>query len=103
MNNVLQKKSNGIIDIEKTIPIETDGEWKVIIKVVDEAGNESEEKMVGVHKDTGLPTVETPVITNKTASGFRIEVSAGDETSGVAKYEYYINNTKYDENTNRSM
>ena len=103
MENILQKKSNGIIDIQKTIPIETDGEWKVIIKAVDEAGNESGEKMVEVHKDTVKPEVDTPVITNKTASGFRIEVSAGDETSGVARYEYYINNVKHTENTNRSM
>ena len=65
MDNVLQKKSNGIIPIERSIPVETDGEWKVIIKAVDEAGNESAEKLVEVHKDTEKPSIDRPSIENK--------------------------------------
>ena len=98
MSNLLQKKSNTIIPIERKIPIETDGEWKVIIKAVDKAGNESGEKLVEVYKDTVPPRVDTPEISNITGRGFRITVSAGDATSQVVKYEYYINGNKHGEN-----
>ena len=98
MNNVLQKRSNGVIPIERNIVIETDGEWKVLVKAVDKAGNESGEKLVEVHKDTVPPRVDTPEISNITGRGFRITVSAGDTTSQVARYEYYINGSKHGEN-----
>ena len=98
MENVFQKKSNGIIDINKSIAVETDGEWQILIKAVDKAGNESGEKLVEVHKDTVPPTVDTPIVENITEHGLRIRVSAGDETSKVAKYEYYINGSKHGEN-----
>ena len=98
MDNILQKKSNGIIDINRKIPVETDGEWKVIIKAIDEAGNESGEKLVEVHKDTEKPSIDRPSIENKTGTGFTITASAGDETSKIARFEYYINGAKHGEN-----
>ena len=98
MNNVLQKTSNGVIPISRNIQVETDGEWKILVKVQDKAGNISGEKLVEIHKDTEIPRIDTPIIENITARGFRIRVSAGDVTSGVARFEYYINGTKHGEN-----
>ena len=83
MENVFQKKSNGIIDINKSIAVETDGEWQILIKAVDKAGNESGEKLVEVHKDTVPPTVDTPIVENITEHGLRIRVSAGEDRKSV--------------------
>ena len=68
-----------------------DGIYKVKLQAIDQAGNKSAEKEELIKKDTKAPTVETPNITNITAKGFSLTVSAGDTTSGVAYYEYYLN------------
>lgn len=78
MQNVLQKKSDGIVKITTPITIETDGMWKISIIAVDKAGNTSSPKLVEVYKDTVKPTVGTPVVENIQERSFRIRVSAGD-------------------------
>ena len=98
LQNVLQKKSDGIVKINTPITIETDGMWKIAITAVDKAGNTSSPKLVEVYKDTVKPTVGAPVVENILERSFRIRVSAGDETSGVARYEYWINGSKHGEN-----
>ncbi|MCI8519124.1 MAG: hypothetical protein HFJ51_03345, partial [Clostridia bacterium] len=98
MENVLQKKSSGIIKIDTPIPVETDGMWKVAITAVDKAGNTSSPKLVEVYKDTVKPTVGDPIIENVQERSFKIRISAGDETSKVARYEYWINGSKHGEN-----
>ncbi|MCI8519638.1 MAG: hypothetical protein HFJ51_06275, partial [Clostridia bacterium] len=72
--------------------------WKIAITAVDKAGNTSSPKLVEVYKDTVKPTVGAPVVENILERSFRIRVSAGDETSKVARYEYWINGSKYGEN-----
>ena len=77
MDNVLQKKSNGIIKIDTPIPIETDGMWRVAIIAVDKAGNTSSPKLVEVYKDT--------IKTEK--SGYRVAVCDFCGTSFKARRE----------------
>lgn len=86
------------IDIGRVIPIETDGKWKIEITAYDKAGNASAPFVTNIYKDTQKPSISTPSITEETETSFRITVSGRDETSKVAKFEYYIDGTKYDEN-----
>ncbi|MCI8397543.1 MAG: hypothetical protein HFJ52_08065, partial [Clostridia bacterium] len=71
-----------------------DGIYQLHITAEDKAGNESTTKVVTLQKDTKVPTIGIPQITEITETGFQLTISAGDETSGIAYYEYYINNTK---------
>ncbi|MCI8396288.1 MAG: hypothetical protein HFJ52_00940 [Clostridia bacterium] len=80
-------------DINKKISITNDGKYKVYIRAIDQAGNKSEERKIEINKDSTPPTVGTPRIDNITGTSFRINISAGDDTSGVASYEYKINGT----------
>ncbi|MCI8396290.1 MAG: hypothetical protein HFJ52_00950 [Clostridia bacterium] len=88
-----------IKDIEKAITTRDidngkDGIYILHIKAIDEAGNTSSTQVIELRKDTTPPLVEVPQITNVTETGFQLTVSAGDTTSGIAYYEYYINNAK---------
>ncbi len=88
--------------METPIKIETDGQYKIKMLAVDKAGNRQEiPKIIEVHKDTIKPEVGTPIIESSkiTATGFEITIAAGDETSKVSRYEYYINQTKVDTKT----
>ncbi len=80
-------------DINKKISITNDGKYKVYIRAIDQAGNKSEERKIEINKDSTPPTVGIPRIDNITGTSFRINVSAGDDTSGIASYEYKINGT----------
>ena len=62
------------------------------------AGNKSASFSIEIHKDSIAPRVDTPQISNITETGIKISVSAGDDTSKVARYEYYLNGTKAGEN-----
>ncbi|MCI8621963.1 MAG: hypothetical protein HFJ50_10095, partial [Clostridia bacterium] len=62
------------------------------------AGNKSASFSIEIHKDSIMPRVDTPQISNITETGIKISVSAGDDTSKVARYEYYLNGTKAGEN-----
>lgn len=70
-----------------------DGIYKIKAKTKDKAGNLSEEKTIIIKKDTQKPTVGAPAITNVTTNSFKVTVSAGDDTSKVAYFEYYLNGT----------
>ena len=86
-------KTTTVADTGIPIKITTDGEYLVTIRVKDVAGNTSETKSVEVHKDTKQPEIQGIEIPDDsiTAQGFTVNVTAGDETSGIAKYEYYVN------------
>ena len=76
-----------------------DGIYVFHITANDKAGNESTTKVVEVRRDTVPPTVGTPQITDITETGFQLTISAGDETSGIAYYEYYINGAEVYQST----
>lgn len=86
--------------LDRTIPLEDDGTWKIKIKAHDEAGNVSAELVTEVNKDTVKPSIQNIRITDEAETSFRITVTASDDTSRIAKYEYYINGSKAGENTN---
>ncbi|MCI8396508.1 MAG: hypothetical protein HFJ52_02175, partial [Clostridia bacterium] len=71
-----------------------DGIYQLHITAEDKAGNESTTKVVTLQKDTKVQIIGIPQRTVITETGFKLTISAGDETSGIAFYEYYINNTK---------
>ena len=92
------KGSTKIQKLETKIPLIDEGEYKILITAEDMAGNKSTSFPIEIHKDSIAPRVDTPVITNITETGMRVSVSAGDDISKVAKYEYYLNGTKAGEN-----
>lgn len=98
INNILRKKSNGILKIDTPISVETDGIWKIKINAIDKAGNESLDKIVEVKKDTVEPEFNPEKITvSKTGiTSIKVAVRAIDDTSGnpinegSITYSYFV-------------
>ncbi|MCI8620783.1 MAG: fibronectin type III domain-containing protein, partial [Clostridia bacterium] len=94
------KGSTKIQKLETKIPLTGEGEYKIRITAEDMAGNKSASFSIEIHKDSIMPRVDTPQISNITETGIKISVSAGDDTSKVAKYEYYLNGSNKGTSTN---
>ena len=94
------KGSTKIQKLETKIPLTDDGEWKILITAEDMAGNKSASFPIEIHKDTVEPRVDTPQVSNITETGMKVSVSAGDDTSGIAKYEYFLNGVSKGTSTN---
>lgn len=90
------KERTYVPEIETPIKIEKDGQYVVKIQVKDQAGNLSKAQTIEVHKDSEKPTVGEPRIETDrtTATSFLITCGAGDDLSGVWKYDYYVNGVK---------
>lgn len=90
---VTEKQENGTYKPIKNEPnMQADGEYTVTIQAEDQAGNKSAPATeITIKKDTERPTVGEPKIENITGTSFRVSVSAGDATSGIDRYEYYLN------------
>ena len=90
------KASDNLINIDIPIKIETDGKYKLEITLKDGAGNISGVRTEEVNKDTEAPKVGVPTVDQDSITGseFTISIGAGDETSGISKYEYYVNGNK---------
>ena len=71
--------------------LQRDGIYTVVIQAIDQAGNRSPSRTLTIQKDTENPTIGEPQIANIVENGFRVSVSAGDVTSGIDRYEYYLN------------
>lgn len=83
-----------VSDVNKTIKVETDGEYVINIRGIDKAGNKSELPVVlNVKKDTSPPEIGTPVLDSNsiTDKEFTISIAAKDKASGIDKYEFYVN------------
>ena len=88
-----------LIGNKQKITFETDGTFTIIIKAIDRAGNISNAYSLTVYKDSTEPNEFMPNISNITNNSFTISAYTTDDTSGIAKYEYYVNNDKKYEGT----
>lgn len=75
----------------ETFKITTDGEFTITAYTYDLAGNKSEAGTLVVKKDATLPINIQVSSTDLVNNQYTISVTATDDTSGVAVYEYYIN------------
>lgn len=91
-----------LIGTKQKITFETDGTFTLIIKAIDKAGNISNAYTLTVYKDSTEPNEFVPNISNVTNNSFTISAYTVDATSGIAKYEYYVNNDKKYEGTDNT-
>ena len=88
-----------LVGNKQKLIFETDGTFTLIIKAIDRAGNISNAYTLTVYKDSTEPNEFVPNISNVTNNSFTISAYTQDDTSGMQKYEYYVNNEKKYEGT----
>ena len=88
-----------LVGNKQKLIFETDGTFTLIIKAIDRAGNISNAYTLTVYKDATEPNEFVPNISNITNNSFTISAFTQDNTSGMARYEYYVNNDKKYEGT----
>lgn len=100
--------ANGQTEIGLDYKVTANGTYT--FKIVDNDNKETKKDIVIDKIDTVEPKEFTPSIENTTMEGFTIVANAedGDATresskSGIEKYEFYINNVKYESDTNKYM
>ena len=70
--------------------VESEGEKTIAFQAKDNAGNISSISSITIRKDSTPPDDFTPSITNETATGFTINGTSSDSTSGLAGYYFYV-------------
>ena len=70
--------------------VESEGEKTIAFQAKDNAGNISSMSSITIRKDSTPPDDFTPSITNETATGFTINGTSSDSTSGLAGYYFYV-------------
>lgn len=64
--------------------------------ITDDKGNTKTKTIVINNIDRIVPQDFTPTISDVTMTGFKIQANAVDHESGIARYEYYINEVKHE-------
>lgn len=93
------KELTYVEDENRTIKVETDGEYVIKITGMDRAGNKSEMPAVlTVKKDTTPPEIGQPILDNNsiTDTEFTVSIAAKDKCSGIDRYEFYVNGKLFD-------
>ena len=83
-------ESNYQKGIDKQVRIETDGIHALAFIAKDRAGNKSGITTLTIKKDSTSPKDFTLTVKDITVEGFTIATGTSDETSGIAKYNFYV-------------
>lgn len=88
---------NGEIEISNggTISITEDGIYDVVVYNYDRAGNRSSGTKTTIKKDVIAPVITSFINTDIKSTEFTVDVTASDTTSGILKYDFYVDNTLY--------
>ena len=75
------------------IKLERDGQYKIEIELEDIAGNKSAKREIEIKRDTKAPTLQEAKADPVTigTDSFKIVAAAGDDTSDISHYDFYIN------------